>query len=89
MSPIDCRKREIACAWGYSKLPVHYRRNKNVGVSAHLDANVKKALTRELLTTNRFRNYARKARDYKLTYEYILAPLTQAQDASAGKLLLH
>jgi hypothetical protein len=37
-----------------------------------------------LLTTNRFRKHARKARDYKLTYECIV-DITEAQDASAGK----
>jgi hypothetical protein len=40
---------------------------------------------RELLTTNRCRKYARKARDYKLTYEYILDITKAPQDASAGK----
>jgi hypothetical protein len=37
-----------------------------------------------MLTTNRFRKHARKARDHKLTYECIV-DVTKAQDASAGK----
>ncbi len=74
--------RGIEYAWGYSKL--HYRRNINDAVALHLDANVRKALARELLTTNRFRKHAMKARDYELTYEHIL-DVTKAQDASAGK----
>jgi hypothetical protein len=69
-------------AWGCSKL--HCRRNINDAATAHLDANIKKALTRELLTTNRFRKHARKARDYELTRECIV-DVTKAQDASAGK----
>jgi hypothetical protein len=69
-------------AWGCSKL--HHRRNTNDAAALHLDANVRKALARELLTTNRFRKHARKARDHKLTCECIL-DVTKAQDASAGK----
>ena len=79
----DLTGRGIYYAWAYSKL--HYRRNINDAVTAHgLDANIKKALTRELLTTNRVRKHARKARDHKLTYTYIL-DITKAQVASAGK----
>jgi hypothetical protein len=77
--------REIEYAWGYSKL--RYRRDINDAVAAHLDTNVKKALTRELLTDSQIRKYARKASDYKLTYAYILA-ITQAQNSLAGKFCI-
>ena len=57
--------------WGYAKLT--YRKKINDGVAAHLDENVKKALsTEDVLTINRTRKFARKARDYKLTYYFLI-----------------
>jgi hypothetical protein len=74
--------RGIEYAWGYSKL--RYRRDINDGVAAHIKENVKKALSRELITVNRIRKFARKARDYKLTYAYLSA-MAKSDDASAAK----
>jgi hypothetical protein len=44
---------------------------------------MKAALSREVLTINRIRKFARKARDYKLTYSY-LGALADGEDASAS-----
>jgi hypothetical protein len=74
--------RGIEYAWGYSKL--RYRRDINDGVASHIKENVKKALSRELITVNRIRKFARKARDYKLTYAYLSA-MAKSDDASAAK----
>ena len=70
--------RGIEYAWGYSKL--RFRRDINDAVSAHLETNVEKALDREVLTINRIRKYARKARDYQLTY-FIMS---EQEKADAG-----
>jgi ribosomal protein L17 len=45
---------------------------------------VKKALSRELITVNRIRKFARKARNYKLTYAYLSA-MAKSDNASAAK----
>ena len=45
---------------------------------------MKAAPSREVLTINQIRKFARKARDYKLTYSYLVA-LTDGKDASAAK----
>ena len=68
--------------WGYSRL--HYLQS----VTSHLGAKGKKALMRELLTTNIVRKYARKARDYKLRYHGYILDITKAQDASAGNFCI-
>jgi hypothetical protein len=53
--------------WGYAKLK--YWKEINDGIAAHLDENVKKALSPESkLTISRAQKFARKAREYKLTY---------------------
>jgi hypothetical protein len=74
--------RGIAYAWGYSKLRFH--RGINDAVASHLEENVKAALSREVLTINQIRKFARTARDYKLTYSY-LVELADGEDASAVK----
>jgi hypothetical protein len=74
--------RGIEYAWGYAKL--RFRCGINDAVASHLEENVKEALSRELLTINRIRKFARKARDYKLTYSYLVA-LADGEDASAAK----
>ena len=43
-----------------------------------------KSLDREVLTLNRMRKFARKAREYKLTYA-LLFHMADGKDASAGK----
>ncbi len=74
--------RGIEYAWAYSKLRFHHVINN--AVTSHLEENVKAALSREVLTINRIRKFARKARDYKLTYSYLVA-LADGEDASAAK----
>jgi hypothetical protein len=72
----------IEYAWGYSKL--RFRRGINDAIASHLEENVKAALSREVLTINQICKFARKARDYKLTYSYLVA-LADGDDASAAK----
>jgi hypothetical protein len=72
--------------WGYSKLT--YRKRINDGVAAHLEGNVKKALcTKDVLTISRTRKFARKARDYKLTYYYLFQMvLTAIAEGGKGRM---
>ena len=74
--------RGIEYAWGYAKL--RFRRGINDAVASHLEENVKAALSREVLTINRIRKFARKARDCKLACSYLVA-LADGEDASAAK----
>jgi hypothetical protein len=68
--------------WGYSKLT--YRKKINDGVAAHLGENVKKALcTKDVLTISRTRKFARKARDYKLTYFFLISMIDTAMAEGA------
>jgi hypothetical protein len=69
--------------WGYAKLK--YRKEINDGLAAHLEKNVKKALSpEETLTIYRTRKFARKAREYKLTYFFLISCLTQVQEGTNG-----
>ena len=71
--------------WGYAKLK--YRKEINDGLAVHLEENVKKALSpTETLTLNRTRKFARKAREYKLTYFFLCSMLTQT-DLTPGLTL--
>jgi hypothetical protein len=74
--------RGIEYAWGYAKL--RFCCGLNDAVASHLEENVKAALSREVLTINRLCKFAHKARDYKLTYSYLVA-LADGEDASAAK----
>ena len=68
--------------WGYAKLT--YQKKINDGVAAHLEEHVKKTLsTEDVLTINRTRKFARKARDYKLTY-FFLIQMTNSAMAKTG-----
>jgi hypothetical protein len=68
--------------WGYAKLT--YQKKINNGITAHLEENVKKALsTEDVLTINRTRKFARKARDYKLTYYFLI----QMTDSAMVKIM--
>ena len=58
--------RGVEYAWGYSKL--RFRIDFNDAVASHLKDNVIKSLDASVLTLNRIRKFARKAREYKLTY---------------------
>ncbi len=69
--------------WGYAKLK--YRKEINDGIAAHLEENVKKALSPELtVTISRTRKFARKAREYKLTCFFLISMLTQTDSARGG-----
>jgi hypothetical protein len=69
--------------WGYAKLK--YRKEISDGIAAHLEKNVKKALSPELtLTISRTRKFARKARDYKLAYFFLISMLTQTDSTRGG-----
>jgi hypothetical protein len=54
-------------------------------VSSHLKENVLKALSRDPLTVERMRKFARKAREYKLTYSF-LAERTAQQDQEGDRV---
>jgi hypothetical protein len=72
--------------WGYAKLK--FRKEINDGLALHLEENVKKALSpTETLTLNRTRKFARKAREYKLTYFFLFSMLTQT-DLTPGSTLV-
>jgi hypothetical protein len=69
--------------WGYAKLK--YRKEINDGIASHLEENVKKALSPEsTLTISRTRKFARKAREYKLTYFFLISMLTQTDSTCGG-----
>jgi hypothetical protein len=73
--------------WGYAKLK--YRKEINDGIAAHLEENVKKALSPEsTLTISRTRKFAqtfaRKAHEYKLTYFFLISMLTQTDSTRGG-----
>ena len=71
--------RGVEYTWGYAKL--QFRRGINDAVASHLEENVKTALSREVLTINRIRKFARKAQDYKLTYlSYLVAFLPDGEE---------
>jgi hypothetical protein len=62
--------RGVEYAWGYSKM--RFRQVYNDGVASHLRVNVEKALDRECLSIQRIRKFAHKAREYKLTYAFLI-----------------
>ena len=74
--------RGVEYGWGYSKL--RFRCDFNDAIAKNLTDNVMKSLDREVLTLNRMRKFARKAREYKLTYA-LLFHMADGKDASAGK----
>ena len=61
--------RGVEYAWGYAKL--RFRIEFNDAIAKHLKQNVLNSLNQQVLTVNRIRKYARKAREYKLTYSLI------------------
>ena len=74
--------REVEYAWGYLKL--RFRKHINDEVPSDLEENVEKALSTDMLTLNRSRKFACKARDYKLTYAFLINK-AGGKDATAGK----
>ena len=69
-------------AWGYGKL--RFRRDFNDAIAKHLNDNVRKSLATDVLTINRLRKFARKTREYKLTYA-LLFHMQGRGNGSAGK----
>jgi hypothetical protein len=73
--------------WGYAKLK--YWKEINDGVVAHLEVNVKRALCpEETLTLERTRKFARKAKEYKLTYFFLVQMTEEAGEIGAESLLV-
>jgi hypothetical protein len=73
----------IEYGWGYAKLK--YWKEINDGIAAHLEENVKKALSPELtVTISRTQKFARKAHGYKLTYFFLSSMLTQTDSTQGG-----
>ena len=64
---------------------MRFRQDFNDAVAANLRDNVMKSLDRQVITTNRIRKFARKAREYKLTYALIFYLGEDNEIASKGK----
>ena len=69
-------------AWGYSKL--RFQIDFNDAVAAHLKTNVEQSLDRDIITVNRVRKFARKTREYKLTYA-LINQMAEGKDRSSEK----
>ena len=74
--------RGVEYCWGYAKL--RFRRDFNDAIAKNLRANVLKSLDTEVITCNRVLKFARKTREYKLTYA-LLVYLADGEKATAGK----
>ena len=74
--------RGVEYAWGYSKL--RFRIDFNDAIAAHLQTNVEQSLDRDIITINRIRKFARKTREYKLTYA-LINQMSEGKDKSSGK----
>ena len=70
----------IEYAWGYAKL--RFRKNFNEAQASNLEKNVRAALSRNVLTEERMKKFARKARDYKLTYLFLLQQTETAKTSA-------
>ena len=75
--------RGVEYAWGYSKL--RFRRDFNDAIPANLKRNVVQSLDRGVFTTDRIRKFARKAREYKLTYALIFYMENEDSNGTKGK----
>ena len=74
--------RGVEYAWGYGKL--RFRQDFNDAIASNLKGNMIKSLDQQVLTLNRLRKFARKARKHKLTY-LPLFHLSYGDNRSAGK----
>jgi hypothetical protein len=71
--------------WIYAKLK--YWKEINNGLAAHLEEKVKRALCpEEMLTLKRTRKFARKAREYKLTYFFLIRMTEDIGDTTDGHI---
>ena len=75
--------RGVEYAWGYGKL--RFRIDFNDAVASHLKDNVMKSLDASVLTLNRIRKFARKAREYKLTYALLFHCEESGKEERTGK----
>ena len=75
--------RGIEYTWGYSKLK--FRTDFNDAVAINLRGNVIQSLGTCVLTLNRVRKFARKAREYKLTYALLFHLADGEELSSTGK----
>ena len=78
----EIAERGVEYCWGYAKL--RFRRDFNDAIAKNLKANAMKSLDRDVITKNRVRKFARKTREYKLTYA-LLIHIAGRKDATAGK----
>ena len=60
----------IEYCWGYAKL--RFRKHFNDSIANNLEKNVRDSLSKSVLTKTRTDKFARKAREYKLTYLYLV-----------------
>ena len=72
----------IEYAWGYSKL--RFRRDFNDVIAMNLKSNVLKSIDRSVITIDRIRKFAHKAREYKLAYSLLIHE-ADGKDATAMK----
>ena len=72
----------IEYAWGYAKL--RFRCDFNDAIAMKLRTNVLKSIDRSVVTIDRIRKFARKAREYKLTYSLLIHE-ADGKDATAMK----
>ena len=75
--------RGVEYAWGYSKL--RFRIDFNDAVAINLKRNVLRSLGADVLTLDRVRKFARKAREYKLTYALLFHLADGEELNSTGK----
>ena len=75
--------RGVEYSWGYGKL--RFRIDFNDAVASHLKDNVMKSLDASVLTLNRIRKFARKAREYKLTYSLLFHCEESGKEERTGK----
>ena len=72
----------IEYAWGYAKL--RFRQKYNDMTAANLKENVRAVLSTEVLTKIRTNKFVRKARDYKLTYLFLLEQTEKLKKSEHG-----
>ena len=75
--------RVIEYAWGYSKL--RFRIDFNDAVARNLKVNVLELLDKDVLVVDRVRKFARKTREYKLTYALLFHLADGEELDSTGK----
>ena len=79
--------RGVEYMWGYSKL--RFRSDFNDAVASNLKQNVIKSLDHEVITKGRIRKFARKAREYKLTYALLFHVSDGAKGSVAKDVIEH